>query len=85
MLPKVATHFLHTTSRAAAQAVQAPLRNVFQTGSSSGPNLGNWNGSSNWGGHGPGAGSAKQSTGSRYYSSFNVCLLFLMDHFYICP
>ncbi|KXN80907.1 Pentatricopeptide repeat-containing protein 5, mitochondrial [Leucoagaricus sp. SymC.cos] len=74
MLPKVATHFLHTTSRAAAQAVQTPLRNVLQTGSSGGSNLGTWNGpsSSNWGGHGPGTGSAKQNTGSRYYSSFNA-------------
>jgi len=80
MLPKVVTHFLHTTSRAAAQAVQAPLRNVFQTGSSSGPNLGNWNGNSNWGGHGPGAGSAKQNSGSRYYSSFNVSSPILMRH-----
>lgn len=79
MLPKVATHILHTTSRAAAQVVQNPLRNVLQTGHSSGSNLGNWNGpgSSNWGGHGPGTGSAKQNTGSRYYS-FNVRLLLLL-------
>ncbi|KAJ3562640.1 hypothetical protein NP233_g9448 [Leucocoprinus birnbaumii] len=74
MLPKVATHILHTTSRAAAQAVQAPLRNVLHTGSTNGSNIGNWNGSgsSNWGGHGTGTGSAKQNTGSRYYSSFNA-------------
>ncbi|KAF9448164.1 hypothetical protein P691DRAFT_760170 [Macrolepiota fuliginosa MF-IS2] len=74
MLPKVATHILHTTSRAAAQAVQTPLRNVLQTGSSSGSNLGNRNGpgGSNWGNHGPGTGSTKQNTGSRYYSSFNT-------------
>ncbi len=74
MLPKVATQILHTTSRAAAQVVQTPLRSVFQTGSSGGSNIGNRNGPSNsgWGGHGAGTGSTKQNTGSRYYSSFGV-------------
>lgn len=75
MLPKVATHILHTTSRAAA-AVQNQthtIRNVFQLQHSSAPssasgNLGPWNGpgSSHWGGNGTGAGSTKYNTGSRY-------------------
>ncbi|EKM82144.1 hypothetical protein AGABI1DRAFT_105474 [Agaricus bisporus var. burnettii JB137-S8] len=72
MLPKVATHLFHTTSRVAAQAVH---RNVLQqTGHSTGSNLGTWNGpsSSNWGGQGTGTGNSKHNTGSSRYYSFST-------------
>ncbi|KIL60552.1 hypothetical protein M378DRAFT_168036 [Amanita muscaria Koide BX008] len=81
MLPKVATHILHTTSRAAAAVHNqtSTLRNVFQLqtspGSSAGSGttpLGPWNGTGNSskGSHGPGPGGAKQNTGSRFYTGF---------------
>ncbi|KAF8628994.1 hypothetical protein AX15_003603 [Amanita polypyramis BW_CC] len=84
MLPKVATHILHTTSRAAAAVHNqtSTFRNVLQLQTSSGPstatgtaNIGPWNGngsgSSSWGNsHGAGTGSAKQNAGSRFYSGF---------------
>ncbi|KAF8075959.1 hypothetical protein FPV67DRAFT_1558550 [Lyophyllum atratum] len=78
MLPKVATHILHTTSRAAAsiQHQTHTIRNVLQLQSSSGPSsssghLGSWNGpgSSYWGNNGPSPGGAKY-TGSRYHNGF---------------
>ncbi|PFH49146.1 hypothetical protein AMATHDRAFT_5181 [Amanita thiersii Skay4041] len=81
MLPKVATHILHTTTRAAA-AVHNPtstIRNVFQLqtapSSSTAANssaLTPWNGtsSSSKGNQGAGPGGAKQSAGSRFYSGF---------------
>ncbi|KAF8654879.1 hypothetical protein AX16_003340 [Volvariella volvacea WC 439] len=78
MLPKVATHIIHTTSRAAA-AVQNQtynFRNVLQlqtSGPTNGPtSLSPWNngtGSSNWSNNGPGPGGAK-NTGSRFYSGY---------------
>ncbi|KAF8632397.1 hypothetical protein AX17_004838 [Amanita inopinata Kibby_2008] len=84
MLPKVATHIIHTTSRAAAAVHNqtSTFRNVLQLQTSPGPstsgttNLGPWNGSgsSGWGNHGPGtgtgAGGAKYNAGSRFYSGF---------------
>ncbi|KAG5653275.1 hypothetical protein H0H81_001339 [Sphagnurus paluster] len=72
MIPKVATHILHTTTRAAAsiQTQTYTIRNVLQLQSSPGPssNVGPWNnpGSSHWGNNGPGPGGAKYNTGSRY-------------------
>ncbi|KAJ6530432.1 hypothetical protein DFH09DRAFT_1184348 [Mycena vulgaris] len=78
MLPKVATHILHSTSRAAA-AVQNQthtIRNVLHSSSSpsSSPSgLGTWNGpsSSSSGGssNGPGPGGQKY-TGSRFHTGY---------------
>ncbi|KII96119.1 hypothetical protein PLICRDRAFT_35049 [Plicaturopsis crispa FD-325 SS-3] len=78
MLPKVATHILHQTTRAAA-AVQSQthaIRNVLQL-QSSGPSsssgtIGGWNGagSSSWGSNGTGPGGAKYNAGSRYYAGY---------------
>ncbi|KAF8883460.1 hypothetical protein BD779DRAFT_1747482 [Infundibulicybe gibba] len=78
MLPKVATHLLHTTSRAAA-AVQNQtytIRNVLQLQSTSAPSgptgLSPWNGpgNSHWGSNGPGPGSAKHQAGSRFHGGY---------------
>ncbi|RDB15624.1 Pentatricopeptide repeat-containing protein 5, mitochondrial [Hypsizygus marmoreus] len=75
MLPKVATHILHTTARTAASIHHQThtIRNVLQLQSSSGSSsstghLAPWNspGSSHWGNSGPGTGGAKYGTGSRY-------------------
>ncbi|KAF5388146.1 hypothetical protein D9615_000011 [Tricholomella constricta] len=79
MLPKVATHILHTTTRAAAsiQHQTYTIRNVLQFQSSPGPSsttghLAPWNntGSSHWGNNGPGPGGAKYHTGSRYHNAY---------------
>ncbi|KAF8322433.1 hypothetical protein F5887DRAFT_340387 [Amanita rubescens] len=79
MIPKVATHILHTTSRAAAAVHNqtSTLRNVFQLQTSSGTSTaagtGPWNGngsSSRGNSHGPGPGGQKQNTGSRFYAGF---------------
>ena len=84
MLPKVATHILHTTSRAAAAVHNqtSTLRNVLQLQTSSSPssaagsaNIGPWNGngsSSRGNSHGPGPGGPKQNAGSRFYAGFTV-------------
>ncbi len=81
MIPKVATHILHTTSRAAAAVHNqtSTLRNVFQLQTSSGTSTaagtGPWNGngsSSRGNSHGPGPGGPKQNTGSRFYAGFTV-------------
>ncbi|KAJ7749278.1 hypothetical protein DFH07DRAFT_942104 [Mycena maculata] len=78
MLPKVATHILHSTSRAAA-AVQNQthtIRNVLHSSSSPAPtSLGPWNGpsSSSSGGsssNGPGPGGQK-FTGSRFHTGYS--------------
>ncbi|TFK35045.1 hypothetical protein BDQ12DRAFT_737778 [Crucibulum laeve] len=68
MLPKVATHILHTTTRAVTvvQNQTHTFRNVLQL-QSSGPS----GSGSNRGGNGPGPGSSKHNTGSRFYSGFN--------------
>ncbi|KAJ7637034.1 hypothetical protein FB45DRAFT_1001907 [Roridomyces roridus] len=72
MLPKVATHLLHTTSRAVV-AVQnqthTTIRNVLSPGPST--SLGPWGGSSNSGSNnGPSSGGQKY-TGSRFYSGYS--------------
>ncbi|KAG6836915.1 hypothetical protein H0H93_001281 [Arthromyces matolae] len=75
MLPKVATHILHSTTRAVTsiQHQSYTIRNVLQSqssSSSSNSGLAPWNnsGSSHWGNNnGPGTGSsAKYGAGSRY-------------------
>ncbi|OCH93223.1 hypothetical protein OBBRIDRAFT_790392 [Obba rivulosa] len=81
MLPKVASHLLHHTSRAVAAAQNQTgytIRNVLQLQSSSSPstgNLGNWNGASSsnsgWNGHGAGPGGAKYQSGSRYHTGYS--------------
>lgn len=83
MLPKVATHILHHTSRAVT-AVQNQtgytIRNVLQlqtqssTPATTGGGLGSWNGagSSSWGSGGAGPGGAKYNAGSRFYSGYTV-------------
>ena len=87
MLPKVATHILHQTSRAVA-AVQNQsgytIRNVLQlqtqsTPTTTGSGLGSWNGagSSSWGSSGAGPGGAKYNAGSRFYSGYTVSLQYL--------
>ncbi|KAG5645763.1 hypothetical protein DXG03_005300 [Asterophora parasitica] len=73
MLPKVATHILHTSTRAVASIQQTyTIRNVLQFQSNSGPSstIAPWNntGSSHWGNNGPGPGGAKYNTGSRHYN-----------------
>lgn len=81
MLPQVASHIFHHTSRAVAAAQNQAghtLRNVlgFQTGTnpSSSSGLASWNnstGSSSWGnGHAGAGGGAKFHTGSRFYSGY---------------
>ncbi|TFK64720.1 hypothetical protein BDN72DRAFT_254116 [Pluteus cervinus] len=79
MLPKVATHLIHSTSRAATivQNQTHTIRNVLQFQSSSGPttgptNLGPWNNgtSSSKGNSGPGSGGAKHNAGSRFHPGF---------------
>ncbi|KAG6816907.1 hypothetical protein H0H87_001860 [Tephrocybe sp. NHM501043] len=69
MLPKVATTILHSTTRAVTsiQHQSYTIRNVLQPSSNN--SLAPWNssGNSHWGNGGPGPGSAKYSTGSRYY------------------
>ena len=83
MLPQVASHIFHHTSRAVAAAQNQAghtLRNVlgFQTGTnpSSTSSLAPWNnstGSSNWGnGHAGAGGGAKFHPGSRFYSGYKV-------------
>ena len=80
MLPKVATTILHHTTRAVA-AVQGQtgyaFRNVLQS-SSGGTTPVNWTGatSSGWGGAGAGAGGAKYSSSSRFYSGYTVCMFY---------
>ncbi|KAJ6538921.1 hypothetical protein B0H10DRAFT_2245479 [Mycena sp. CBHHK59/15] len=78
MLPKVATHILHSTSRAAAAVHNQShtIRNVLQLQSSSSPSagtssLGPWNGpsSSSSGNNGPGPGGQKY-TGSRFNNGY---------------
>lgn len=83
MLPKVATHILHHTSRAVT-AVQNQtgytIRNVLQLQSQSSTpattanGLGVWNGagSSSWGSSGAGPGGAKFNAGSRFYNGYTV-------------
>lgn len=83
MLPKVANHLFHHTSRAVA-AVQNQtgysFRNVLQLQSSSSPssaagNISNWNGttgSSNSGWNGTGSGGAKSHSGQRFYTGYTV-------------
>lgn len=70
MLPKVATHILHSSTRAAAVVHNQThtFRNVLQL-QSSGPSSGSGSGRGNGG---PGPGSAKYNAGSRFYSGFNV-------------
>ena len=79
MLPKVAGHILHQTSRAAATAQNYALRNVLglQAPSTSAGGLGGWNaaGSSSWGGYSAGAGGAKYNSGSRFYQGYSVSSL----------
>lgn len=78
MLPKVASQLLHHTSRAVAviqNQTGYTIRNVLQSspGTSS---VAGWNGassSSGWGGAGTGAGGAKFSGSSRFYSGYTVC------------
>jgi len=83
MLPQVASHIFHHTSRAVAAAQNQAghtLRNVlgFQTGTnpSSTSSLASWNnstGSSSWGnGHAGAGGGAKFHPGSRFYSGYKV-------------
>ena len=83
MLPQVANHILHHTSRAVAAAQNQAgqtLRNVlgFQTGTtpSSTTGLTPWNnntGSSSWGsGHAGAGGGPKFHPGSRFYSGYKV-------------
>ncbi|KAF7433545.1 hypothetical protein PC9H_005503 [Pleurotus ostreatus] len=74
MLPKVANHILHQTTRAAA-VVQShsthTIRNVLRTDTTT--NLPPWNGSSsssNWGNNGTGPGSAKYNAGSRFQNGY---------------
>ena len=85
MLPKVATHILHQTSRAVT-AVQNQtgytIRNVLQlqtqssTPATTGSGLGSWNGagSSSWGSSGAGPGGAKYNAGSRFYNGYTVSI-----------
>ena len=93
MLPKVATHILHHTSRAAA-AVQnqttQTIRNVLQLQSSPGPStstgtLSGWNGpgssSSSWGNNGTGPGGTKHNAGSRFHNGYTVCIQILLHHY----
>ncbi|KAF8486522.1 hypothetical protein F5888DRAFT_1811019 [Russula emetica] len=81
MLPQVASHIFHHTSRAVAAAQNQAghtIRNVlgFQTGTnpSSTSSLASWNnstGSSSWGnGHAGAGGGAKFHPGSRFYSGY---------------
>ena len=83
MLPQVASHIFHHTSRAVAAAQNQAghtLRNVlgFQTSTnpSSTSSLASWNngsGSSSWGnGHAGTGGGAKFHPGSRFYSGYKV-------------
>ena len=83
MLPQVASHIFHHTTRAVAAAQNQAghtLRNVlgFQTGTnpSSTSSLASWNnstGSSSWGnGHAGAGGGAKFHSGSRFYSGYKV-------------
>lgn len=81
MLPKVATHILHATSRAAAsiQHQSHTIRNVLQLQSSSGPSVGTgnlapWN-NNGWGNHGPGTGGASYNPGSRFQNGYTVSLM----------
>ncbi|KAJ7235973.1 hypothetical protein C8J57DRAFT_1377200 [Mycena rebaudengoi] len=81
MLPKVATHILHSTSRGAAAAVHNQshtIRNVLQLQSSSSPSagtsLGPWNGQGSSGSgsnNGPGPGGQKY-TGSRFHTGYTA-------------
>ncbi|KAJ7233774.1 hypothetical protein C8J57DRAFT_1381560 [Mycena rebaudengoi] len=81
MLPKVATHILHSTSRGAAAAVHNQshtIRNVLQLQSSSSPTagttLGPWNGQGSSGSgsnNGPGPGGQKY-TGSRFHTGYTA-------------
>ncbi|KAH9927853.1 hypothetical protein B0H21DRAFT_124526 [Amylocystis lapponica] len=80
MLPKVANHLLHHTSRAVAAVHNQTghtIRNVLQLQSSSSPssgNLGGWNGASSshsgWSGNGTNSGGAKNHSGSRFHSTY---------------
>lgn len=81
MLPKVATHILHQTSRAVTAAhtqTGQTLRNVIQLQTQSGTpatastSLGGWNGASSWGSGGAGPGGAKFNAGSRFYNGYTV-------------
>ena len=76
MIPKLASHILHQTSRAAATAQNYTFRNVlgFQSPSTASGGLGSWSGagSSSWGSYGAGPGGAKYSSGSRFYSGYQV-------------
>ena len=88
MLPQVASHIFHHTTRAVAAAQNQAghtIRNVlgFQTSTnpSSTSSLASWNnstGSSSWGnGHAGAGGGTKFNPGSRFYSGYKVshCLL----------
>jgi len=80
MLPKVATHILHQTSRAVTAVQNQTIRNVLQlqtqssTPATTGSGLGGWNGagSSSWGSSGAGPGGAKYNAGSRFYNGYTV-------------
>ncbi|KAH9056399.1 hypothetical protein EDB87DRAFT_1233403 [Lactarius vividus] len=83
MLPQVASHIFHHTTRAVAAAQNQAghtLRNVLglQSGTtpSSTTSLASWNnntGSSNWGyGHAGAGGGAKSHTGSKFYSGYTA-------------
>lgn len=96
MLPKVATHILHQTSRAVA-AVQSQtgytIRNVLQlqtqssTPATTGSGLGGWNGagSSSWGSSGAGPGGAKYNAGSRFYNGYTVSAVYVQNSTSINP
>ena len=86
MLPKVATHILHTTSRAAAavqnQTSQA-IRNAWQqqatpstSAAGGGGGITGWGAlgsSSGWGGSSSaGPGGTKYNAGSRFYNGYTV-------------
>jgi hypothetical protein len=83
MLPQVANHIFHHTTRAVAAAQNQAghtLRNVLGLQSGTNPSsttgLASWNnnnGSSSWGhGHAGAGGGAKFQTGSRFYSGYAV-------------
>jgi hypothetical protein len=82
MLPKVASHLLHHTSRAAAALQNQTgnaIKNVLQLQPSNSGGGISWNGagssSSSWGSYGAGPGGAKQNAGSRFYNGYTVSYL----------
>lgn len=75
MIPKVATHILHHTSRAAAAVQNQTIRNVLQiqtTGQSqSTPSSRHGPGSSHWSNNG-GHGGSKFNPNNRFYAGYSV-------------